>query len=151
MLSLQCSEVKQCKEYMNMTIGMTLDCVDIVVAAQFWKVALGFDEPLPPSDSAQFHALVSPGSGLHHLTLQRVDESKLVKNRAHLDLFVDDLDSEIARLSGIGATTLAVHDDEGGYRTAVMADPLGNEFCVVQRPVRRQDPLAVPVNLHSVS
>ncbi len=120
---------------MDITIGMTLDCVDIATAAQFWKVALGFDEPLPPSDSAQFHALISPGTGLHHLTLQRVDEPKLVKNRAHLDLFVDDLHSEVARLRAIGAETLAVHDDEGGFLTAIMADPLGNEFCIVQRSV----------------
>jgi catechol 2,3-dioxygenase-like lactoylglutathione lyase family enzyme len=116
-----------------MTIGMTLDCVDIAAAARFWSVALGFEEPLPLDGAAQFHALVSPGTGLHHLTLQRVAEPKLVKNRAHLDLFVDDLESEVARLHAIGAETLAVHDDEGGFRTATMADPLGNEFCVVQR------------------
>lgn len=118
---------------MAVTIGVTLDCVDIVVAARFWKVALGFDEPYPASSTAQFHALVAPGPGLHHLTLQLVSEPKRVKNRAHLDLFVDSLEAEIARLKMIGAATLAVHDDEGGFRTAVMADPLGNEFCVVQR------------------
>lgn len=118
---------------MRMTIGMTLDCVDIIVAAQFWEAALGFDEPVPPSEAAQFHALIAPGPGLHHLTLQRVREPKLVKNRSHLDLFVDHLDSEMVRLQALGAQTLAVHNDEGGFLTAVMADPLGNEFCVVQR------------------
>ena len=29
--------------------------------------------------------------------------------------------------------TIEDHDEEGGYRTAILADPLGNEFCVVQR------------------
>lgn len=118
---------------MNRTIGVTIDCVDIAVAAAFWKQALGYDEPSPLIDGAQFHALVSPGGGLHHVTLQHVDEPKTVKNRAHLDLFVDDLVGEVQRLIGLGARPIAEHDDDGGYRTAVLADPLGNEFCVVQR------------------
>jgi hypothetical protein len=55
------------------------------------------------------------------------------KNRVHLDIFVDDLDSEVLRLGGLGAKTLEEHDDDGGYRTRVLADTLGNEFCLVQR------------------
>ncbi len=112
---------------------MTLDCVDVRAAAAFWKEALGYDEPVPLADDTLFHALVSPGGGLHHLTFQRVDEPKTVKNRAHLDVFVDDLDSEVQRLIALGAQELQQHNDDGGYRTSVLADPLGNEFCVVQR------------------
>ena len=112
---------------------MTLDCVDVRAAAAFWKEALGYNEPVALADDAQFHALVSPGGGLHHLTFQRVDEPKTVKNRAHLDLFVDDLDAEVQRLLALGARALQEHNDEGGYRTSVLADPVGNEFCVVQR------------------
>lgn len=118
---------------MNRIVGVTLDCVDVKTAAFFWKAALGYDEPTPCTDDAQFHALVSPNGGLHHLTLQRVTEAKSGKNRVHLDIFVDDLDSEVTRLVGLGARTLEVHNDEGGYRTAVLADPLENEFCLVQR------------------
>lgn len=118
---------------MDRTIGVTLDCVDVSAAASFWREALDYEEPVALADGAQFHALVSPGAGLHHLTFQRVDEPKTVKNRAHLDLFVDDLETEVRRLVGLGARTLEEHDDDGGYRTAVLADPLGNEFCVVQR------------------
>lgn len=118
---------------MDPTIGMTLDCVDVRAASTFWKDALGYDEPVALADGAQFHALVSPGGGLHHLTFQRVDEPKTVKNRAHLDVFVDDLDAEVQRLTDLGARPLEEHDDDGGYRTVVLADPVGNEFCVVQR------------------
>lgn len=118
---------------MDATIGMTLDCVDVQAVAAFWKEALGYDEPVEFTGDAQFHALVSPGGGLHHLTLQRVDEPKTVKNRAHLDVFVDDLDSEFQRLVALGAQVLEEHNDEGGYRTSVLADPDGNEFCIVQR------------------
>ena len=45
---------------MDRTIGVTLDCTDVRVAATFWKQALGYDEPAPLTDGAQFHALVSP-------------------------------------------------------------------------------------------
>ncbi|RLP76459.1 VOC family protein [Mycetocola tolaasinivorans] len=114
------------------TIGVTLDCVDVKTAAAFWKDALGYDEPAPYIEGAQFHGLLSPGGGLHHLTLQLVTEPKAGKNRAHLDVFTDDLDAEITRLVSLGASVSARHDDEGGYRTAVMLDPLGNEFCIVQ-------------------
>lgn len=118
---------------MNCTIGMTIDCIDVAAASRFWKEALDYVEPVPYTDGAQFHALVSPGGGLHHLTFQQVAEPKIVKNRAHLDIFVDDLDAEVKRLSDLGARALAEHNDDGGYRTIVMADPVDNEFCVVQR------------------
>ena len=118
---------------MNMTIGMTLDCQDVARVAAFWRDALGYDEPNPINPGEQFHALVSPEGGLHHLTLQRVPDAKVGKNRAHLDLFVDDLDAEVARLVALGATVIAEHDDEGGCRTAILGDPEMNELCVVQQ------------------
>ena len=118
---------------MGTTIGVTMDCVDIARAAAFWCAALQYDEPMPLQDDARFHALVSPDGGLHHLTLQRVPEAKVGKNRVHLDLFVDDLDQEVARLIELGGSIVAEHDDEGGYRTTIMGDPDSNEFCVVQR------------------
>lgn len=117
----------------NQTVGVTIDCVDVPVAAAFWKAALGYDEPVPYTEGAQFHGLLSPGGGLHHLTLQKVNEPRAGKNRVHLDIFVDDLDADYQRLIGLGARPLADHNDEGGYRTMVLADPLGNEFCLVQR------------------
>lgn len=116
---------------MGTTIGVTMDCQDVGRIAAFWREALGYDEPNPVDDAAPFHALVSPDGGLHHLTLQRVPELKSGKNRVHLDLFVEDLAAEIERLRGVGATVVAEHD-EGGFQTAVLADPEGNEFCVVQ-------------------
>lgn len=118
---------------MKATIGVTMDCVDLVSAAAFWSAALGYDEPIPLADEAHFHALVAPEGGLHHLTLQRVPEAKTTKNRVHLDLFVDDLDGEVLRLTGLGATVGAEHDDDGGFRTTMLRDPDLNEFCIVQR------------------
>ena len=41
--------------------------------------------------------------------------------------------SKFVDWSIFGARILEEHDDDGGYRTTVLADPVGNEFCVVQR------------------
>lgn len=114
-------------------MGVTIDCVDVKAAAHFWKAALGYDEPVPFADDAQFHALVSPHGGLHHVTFQKVTEPKAGKNQVHLDVLVDDLDSEALRMADLGARALKEHNDEGGYRTVVFADPQDNEFCLVQR------------------
>ena len=52
-------------------------------------------------------------------------EPKQVKNRVHLDLCATDVDAEIARLTGLGASVLARHDEN-----TVLVDPEGNEFCL---------------------
>jgi hypothetical protein len=61
------------------------------------------------------------------LFFQLVPESKVVKNRVHLDLSAADPAAEIARLTALGATVVAEHD---GLTT--LADPDGNEFCIVR-------------------
>jgi hypothetical protein len=67
------------------------------------------------------------------LVFVRVPDGKVVKNRLHLDLAPhtsDDRDAEIARLEAMGATRI----DVGQARDAswdVLADPEGNEFCIL--------------------
>ena len=52
------------------------------------------------------------------------------KNRLHIDLFSDDLEGEAARLRALGATEVQRHPgDDGGW--IVLADPDGNQFCIV--------------------
>lgn len=115
---------------------MTIDCCDLVATSRFWRDALRYREQGEPAPDATFHALFAPegAGGLHHVTLQRVPEPKSVKNRAHLDLFVDDLDSEVDRLVALGASIVseAVEFDDG-FRSVVMGDPEGHELCVVER------------------
>ncbi|MFF6917923.1 VOC family protein [Streptomyces sp. NPDC012466] len=72
------------------------------------------------------------GTGLgRRLLFQRVPEAKTVKNRLHLDLHPGEgrRDEEVARLEGLGASTLRRVKEQGG-EWVVMADPEGNEFCV---------------------
>jgi predicted enzyme related to lactoylglutathione lyase len=63
---------------------------------------------------------------------QRVPEAKSGKNRMHFDLGVDDVDLATARIEALGGAR-ADHDDfhEHGYSWRLMADPEGNEFCLI--------------------
>lgn len=62
-----------------------------------------------------------------------VNEPKTVKNRVHLDLTTgsDDRDAEIERLLALGARRVDV-GQTGAESWTVLADPEGNEFCVVR-------------------
>ena len=67
------------------------------------------------------------------LVFVRVAEPKQGKNRIHLDLAPhtsQDRDAEIARLEELGATRVDVGQDAAASWT-VLADPEGNEFCVL--------------------
>jgi hypothetical protein len=65
------------------------------------------------------------------LVFNRVSEGKAAKNRLHLDLRPQDEDAEVARLEGLGARRPDV--GQGADVTwVVMADPEGNEFCVLR-------------------
>jgi predicted enzyme related to lactoylglutathione lyase len=61
----------------------------------------------------------------------KVPEPKTAKNRLHLDVAAADVEVEVARLVGLGATKVA-DTEEYGYTWTVMADPEGNEFCVAR-------------------
>jgi hypothetical protein len=67
------------------------------------------------------------------LVFGTVPEGKTVKNRLHIDLaphISDDRDAEIKRLLDMGATEINVgQPDDAGFE--VLADPEGNEFCVL--------------------
>lgn len=114
----------------SVRIEFTLDCSDLDRMTKFWRDAAGF-----VVDGVIEDRYVSLRG--HHvtLTLQRVDEPKIVKNRMHLDLLVDDLDSELRRLEELGARRLSpAANEEFGQTWFVLADPEGNEFCVAKAP-----------------
>ena len=120
------------------------------VIATFWASALtGYQvAPYDEAELARLRAngiddiaddptvLVEPNPGLAEpaaasrrprLFFQLVPEAKIVKNRVHLDLSAADPAAEIARLTELGARVLAEYD-----HLTTMADPDGNEFCVIR-------------------
>jgi len=105
--------------------SVTFDCADAVRLATFWAAALGSDMD---EDSTPERAFVEPaGWGGPTLWFARVPEGKTAKNRLHFDLRAPDGDvqAEVRRLTGLGATTQRADGD-----LVVMLDPEGNEFCV---------------------
>ena len=105
---------------------ITFDCTDPQRLADWWAEAVGGEVlALPGADFKLVARDNWPALGF-----QRVDAPTPGKNRVHLDLMTDDLEAEVGRLLGIGATETARHSVEYGMRWVVMADPDGNAFCV---------------------
>jgi catechol 2,3-dioxygenase-like lactoylglutathione lyase family enzyme len=117
-------------------VSVVLDTVDPRALAAFWCEALGYREA---GDLGSFLVL-APERGAEGpvVILQRVPEERAGKNRVHLDLHPPDADAHVARLEGLGARRIGdpVTELEAtiGVRWQRMADPQGNEFCVVSDP-----------------
>ncbi len=108
--------------------SVVVDCADAVRVAEFWGEALGLPVQGPSGEEPPVWWLV-PGGDCPALLFLRVPEPKSVKNRLHLDLRPDDQGLEVARLEGLGARRVDI--GQGKVRWVVMADPEGNEFCVL--------------------
>src|SRR5690349_21470344 len=114
-----------------MRLLVVLDCVDADALASFWSAALGFRRG---SFHPPYVRLVDPNERWPNVLLQQVPEPKTGKNRMHLDLQVADLDAEVERLAALGAVVVEPAHDDAGFLTAILADPQGNEFCVIRPP-----------------
>ena len=110
--------------------AVVTDCADPAALAGFWTAAAGW--PIARS-RREIVSLRSPGGVGPYLEFLRVPDTKTVKNRWHADVapfLGDDAVTEVARLRGLGATLADV--GQGPEVTwTVMADPEGNEFCVL--------------------
>ncbi len=108
---------------------LIVDCADPSRLAAFWAAALGWQPTGSYDEGVEIAG--PPGSGAS-LVFIRVPEAKTVKNRLHLDLRPDDQDAEVERVIARGATRADVGQD-GSESWVVLADPEGNEFCILRR------------------
>lgn len=119
---------------MNLRVQcLCFDTVDPEPVAAFWEAALGWRRTYSEADEV---VLEPPEGGreagvVPDLLFLRVPEAKLTKNRLQLDLRPADQAAEIARLEGLGAARVHVGQDDTAT-WVVMADPDGNEFCVLR-------------------
>lgn len=121
---------------MTNELVMVLDCRDLVAQADFWSAALGYQQQ---AIAEPYCSLLPPDGNGFELLLQRVPEYKVGKNRMHLDIRLPagQLDDEVRRLTGHGASLVnAAPMVELGWRWYVLADPEGNEFCILERPAQ---------------
>ncbi len=115
----------------------TVDCADAYELSEWWKRLLGYvdvdgDPNLPGHEECM---ILDPESG-HRILFIEVPEPKSVKNRLHLDLRPrsGSQDEEVERVRGLGATEVGDHRGQYGPGTGwvVLADPEGNEFCILR-------------------
>jgi hypothetical protein len=107
---------------------LVVDCHDPHRLARFWADVLGYD--VRPAEDADVEVVGPAGSGPS--LLFEVDEArKQVKNRLHIDVTPTDrtLAEEVDRLLALGATRADI--GQGDVSWVVLADPEGNEFCVL--------------------
>jgi predicted enzyme related to lactoylglutathione lyase len=111
--------------------NVAIDCADAYELARFWSRVTG--RPLDPEDrpgDREVQVLLAEGPVLY---FNQVPEAKTVKNRIHLCLRPEtSREQEVERLLGLGATLVADHRSPDGTGWAVLADPEGNEFCVLR-------------------
>ncbi len=109
-----------------------IDCADPFALAIFWSQVLGTEIDRPMGDPPHYLGLIPAGPGEPVVSFHRVPEAKTVKNRLHFDVAVDDVEVATARIQGMGGSRLSSQDvSEYGFRWRVMADPEGNEFCLI--------------------
>ncbi|MEU4215616.1 VOC family protein [Actinoplanes sp. NPDC026623] len=108
----------------------TLDVKDVDRMAAFWSAALGYR--VEQGDDGDAH--LWPADGGLSVWLQPTDAPKVGKNRDHPDLVAadGDVEAEVTRLLALGATRADV-GQQGDEGFTVLADPEGNEFCVLHR------------------
>jgi catechol 2,3-dioxygenase-like lactoylglutathione lyase family enzyme len=123
---------------------LCVDSADPAKVASFWEEALGWRRTYDEDDEI----VLEPPTGSREdgvapdLLFLRVPEAKAGKNRLHIDLRPKDQAAEVARLEALGARQVDV--GQGTDVTwVVLADPDGNEFCVL-RALRPEEEVGGP-------
>ncbi|GAA1458686.1 VOC family protein [Williamsia maris] len=111
---------------------IAIDCHDVSALADFWTQVLGWQVLEREGDG---YLAIGPADGSSPgIDLIAVPEAKTIKNRLHLDLRADGCTTkeEIDRVVSLGARRVDVGQDPSVTWT-VLADPEGNEFCILGR------------------
>jgi catechol-2,3-dioxygenase len=110
---------------------IAIDAVNPRVIAEFWCAVLGWSV-LEEDDEVV--SIGSPEDSWPIIDVCRVPESKTVKNRLHFDLRADGVEraAELQRLLDLGAKPANV-GQRPDASWVVLADPEGNEFCLLAR------------------
>ena len=115
--------------------GVTVDASDPRGLAEFWAAVLGWKIG---GELEEIEVWIQPdtsdsvSTGFPEILFLINADAKRVKNRLHLDLRPDNQAEEVARLEKLGAKRIDIGQNQNVRCTwIVMADPEGNEFCVL--------------------
>lgn len=112
---------------MTLTWEQTVvDAADPRALGEWWARALGWVTTIDAEDEVEIRRTPDVEPGLLFIPVADV---KVAKNRLHIDLRPDDQDAEVARLVALGARRIDI--GQRGASWVVLADPEGNEFCVL--------------------
>jgi predicted enzyme related to lactoylglutathione lyase len=103
-----------------------IDAADIHALAAWWAEVLGW--PQEPTDDGDVMLYAPAGAGPNWLFVA-VPDDKVVKNRIHFDFRPDDQQAEVERVIVLGARQVDI--GQGDESWVVLADPEGNEFCIL--------------------
>jgi glyoxalase superfamily protein len=113
----------------------SVDCADAYAQSRWWQAVLDYiEDPDDPNEPGHEECMIFSRDRTHRLLFIQVPEPKRVKNRIHFDLrpVEGPRDAELARLIELGATTVDDRRDADGTGWVVLADPEGNEFCILR-------------------
>ncbi|KAA1424886.1 VOC family protein [Mumia zhuanghuii] len=119
----------------------TIDAHDAYAQSEWWKqVLVGYtDVPGDPNEPGHEECMIVPpadgsAGAAGPVLFIEVPEGKSIKNRIHLDLRPTDRsrDAEVERVLALGATQLGDFRRPDGTGWITLADPEGNEFCILR-------------------
>ncbi|MEZ5182893.1 MAG: VOC family protein [Acidimicrobiales bacterium] len=105
---------------------IVVDALDPVALGRWWAEAL--DWVVVNDDPEEFEIRPTPDR-LPGILFELVADPKVTKNRVHVDLRPDDQAAEVERFLALGATKVDI--GQGDVSWVVMADPEGNELCIL--------------------
>jgi hypothetical protein len=110
---------------------LVIDCLDSARVADFWAAVLGYQ--VLERDPDGVITIGAAPDAYPALVFAPVPERKSLKNRVHIDVnpVGTDQAAELQRLLGLGARPVDI--GQGDVSWVVLADPEGNEFCLLRR------------------
>lgn len=113
---------------------IVINVIDAELVADFWCAVLGWRRV---DEDEEVIKIRGDDDSWPCIDLVRVPDRKVVLNRLHLDLRADgcSFDDELDRLLSLGATRADVGQPDD-VTWVVLADPEGNEFCLLRRTVQ---------------
>lgn len=109
--------------------AVSFDANDVGLLARFWSEATGGE--LTTHGLPHFALVYPKHKAVPLIIVMQVPEPNTTKNRVHIEFSVPDPQHERPHLESLGATFVDAHEWDGN-RWMVMADPEGNQFCLLE-------------------